>query len=145
MYQDENTITLKRYALAAVLAAFMGTANADGRYSTIAGIVAIWETEMGAAQGWEAEFTTALNNASDAQLLNIQNATSYDAVRAILLGRSVPVIPEGVIGTETLGSLTQDLVYTPVFPCRIFDTRNTPGTPTNNLVNSYFVDGVVSG
>jgi len=31
----------------------------------------------------------------------------------------------GAIGTKTLGALSNDLVYTPVAPCRILDTRST--------------------
>jgi len=33
--------------------------------------------------------------------------------------------PAGAIGTKTLGALGNDLVYTPVAPCRILDTRST--------------------
>lgn len=33
--------------------------------------------------------------------------------------------PAGAIGTKTLGALGNDLVYTPVTPCRILDTRST--------------------
>jgi hypothetical protein len=52
-----------------------------------------------------------------------------------------------VAGTEALGNLTQDLVFTPVVPCRFFDTRsdNVPGDghaggPTATIRN-YFVYG----
>ncbi|MGN6152271.1 MAG: hypothetical protein ACTHOH_09725, partial [Lysobacteraceae bacterium] len=31
----------------------------------------------------------------------------------------------GTVGTKTLGALSNDLVYTPVAPCRILDTRST--------------------
>lgn len=115
------------------------------RYTAIANIVATWETSWGQHQGWEAEFTAALEAANDERLAEIQDATSYDAVRAILQGQDAPVQLEGVSGTETLGSLTEDLVYSPVFPCRIFDTRNVGPAPGNNAVRHYFVHGTPGG
>ena len=118
----------------------------NNRYAVIAGIMALWESQMGSEDGWEAEFTAALNRAADTQLLNIQNAASYDAVRAILQGRSAPASLEGVTGTEDLGDLTRDLVYTPVVPCRIFDTRHAiPASPPQGgnpgTVRNYYVYG----
>lgn len=93
------------------------------RYTTISNIVATWEAQLGASAGWRSEFTAALEAANDERLAEIKQAATYDGVRAFLQGRDAPVQLEGVIGTETLGSLTSDLVFTPVVPCRIFDTR----------------------
>jgi hypothetical protein len=111
-------------------------AIAGDRYGTIAGIVAKLEPTWGQHVGWEAEFTAALNGASDAQLLNIQNATSYDEVRAILQGWSS--------FTDARFDLTEDLTYTPVVPCRFFDTQfdSTPGTanPPGTKMD-YYVHG----
>ena len=156
----KQKLHLNRYALAAILAGFGTVAIADDsqpgvvpqpaaqpevtvsdRYGTIAGIVAMWEPTMGQNEGWEEELTTALNGATDAQLLSIQGATSYNAVSAILQGQSVPLSLEGVVGTEDLGDLDADLVYTPVFPCRFYDTRNVGAAPGNNAINSYRVFG----
>jgi hypothetical protein len=55
-----------------------------------------------------------LSGATDEQLYKVQNATSYDGVRAILQGRDAPVSLDGVAGTESLGDSTSDLVFTPV-------------------------------
>ena len=142
----EKLSYLMRCAVMACLVGFVGSATAIDRYSTIAGIVAVWEANLGPGEGWETEFTAALNNASDAQLAKIQSPTSYDTVRAILLGGSVPEGLDGVSGTEALGDLNQDLVYSPVFPCRIFDTRNIGGVglgtpPVNDQTNDYHVYG----
>ena len=119
---------LKRYAVAVLLVGFVVPVIAADRYNTIAGIVATWEANLGVGAVWETEFTEALNGASDAQLAEIQTATNYDAVRAILQGRAAPVELDGVTGTEALGDLTQDLVFTPVVPCRFFDTRDDSDT-----------------
>jgi hypothetical protein len=108
-------------AAAAALAAV-----SDNRASIIDGIVAAWEAEaaaMGYTEGWAAEFTALLQGATDQQLMAIQDAASYEGVRAILQGRDAPVQVDGVVGTTALGDLNQDLVFTPVVPCRIFDTR----------------------
>ena len=160
----------KRYALAALIAGFSMSAIANqevtgpspeelaaqaaeanqsaalagvaaDRYGTIAGIVAVWAPSWDGIDGWEADITAALNSASNEQLVAIQGASSYDAVRAILQGQPAPVSLDGVSGTEDLGSLTQDLVYSPVFPCRIFDTREVGAAPTNGAVRSYYVYG----
>ena len=104
---------LKKCVVAALLAGFMGAAIAEdrtpsdealaanaaeaqriaalasitnNRYDAIAGIVAIWRPQVDGDDAWEAEFTTALNNATDQQLYNIQSASSYDAIVAILQG-----------------------------------------------------------
>ena len=145
---------LKRYAVAALLASSVTVAIADenidttvaaepdaqldDRYGAIAGIVAMWEPTWGENKGWKEELTVALQAASDEQLLAIQGATNYDAIRAILQGQSAPVSLDGVAGTEDLGDLSADLVYTPVFPCRIFDTRNVGAAPVNNEVRNYY-------
>ena len=78
---------ITRFALALLLAGFMSTALATDRYNTIAGLVALWSANLGAGPGWEAEFTTLLNEADDVQLNRIEAASDFDAVRAILLGR----------------------------------------------------------
>ena len=118
---------------------------AADRYGTIAGIVATWEATWGEHEGWKAEFTAALQAAADAQLLEIQGATSYDAIRAILQGKAAPASLDGIAGIEALGSLTSDLVFTPVVPCRIFDTRfgagGTPPAGNPGTVRSYWVYG----
>lgn len=139
-------LNLKICALAALVAGFAGTVVAEERAvpdstpdelymaalnsitsdrdGVISGIVSVWEANTGYDQVWKEQFTDALNSATDAQLLNIQSADSFDDVRAILQGRETPVSLEGVSSPEALGDLSSDLVFTPVVPCRIFDTRS---------------------
>lgn len=48
-------------------------------------------------------------------------------------------------GAKALGSLSQDLVYTPVQPCRIVDTRNTaPGEIAQNGIRNFVGMGLSS-
>jgi hypothetical protein len=61
-----------------------------------------------------------------------------------LQGRDAPVTLDGVVGTQALGDLSQDLVFTPVVPCRIFDTQfDGDGAimPALGVPNNYYVYG----
>lgn len=45
----------------------------------------------------------------------------------------------GIIGTKALGALSNDLVYTPITPCRILDTRSTAaGAIAANSTRSFY-------
>ncbi len=45
----------------------------------------------------------------------------------------------GAVGTKALGALSNDLVYTPITPCRILDTRSTAaGAITANSTRSFY-------
>lgn len=123
-------------------------AIANTREGTITDLVNQWRptaTALGyPAIAWAAEFSTLLHSASDAQLYDVQNAASYDAVRAILQGRSAPVSLESVAGIEALGDTTSDLTYTPVTPCRVLDTRfdnDGSARPAAGLTKHFYVHG----
>jgi hypothetical protein len=117
-------------------------AVAANRSGTISALVSQWQpaaTALGyPADAWAVEFAAILGGTSNEQLLAMQSASNYDAVRAILQGRSAPVSVSGLAGANDLGDTTNDLTYTPVTPCRILDTRNTSqpagGTTRNFLV-----------
>jgi hypothetical protein len=109
---------MKGAAIAAI------AANRDGAISALVGQ---WETTAGAlgypVGPWATEFSAMLAAASNEQLLAVQGAADYDAVRAILQGRSAPVSSSSLAGIAALGDTSGDLLYTPVTPCRILDTR----------------------
>jgi len=86
---------------------------------------------------WEEEFRDILAHASAEQVLDVIGAGSYREVQNILRGEEPDALnggamdlPDDLAGTQDLdgiaaiGDLGRDLVYTPVVPCRIFDTRN---------------------
>lgn len=118
--------------------------SVNDRFGAIADIVATWNGKGSFAKGWEEEFTVALNGASDEQLLAIQAAESYQEVNVILLGGLTPA------DNNALGDILSDLVYTPVVPCRFFDTRwdNVAGaghtTGSTATTRSYQVHGTAS-
>jgi len=112
----------------------------------IAGLVSKWEpvaTALGyPTEAWAQEFAAALKKAIPEDLLAIEAATSYDAVRAILQGRiyTPMAVPAG-ISPLALGDISQDLTFTPVSPCRIWDTRNVGGIIPNATYKTYVVYG----
>ena len=73
-------------------------------------IVATWSAD---ANGWEEQFSINVSMADDSKLLALRNAESFDEVITILDGNT----------PEHLGDTDKDLVYTPVTPCKIVDTR----------------------
>jgi len=94
-------------------------------------IVGQWRDEA-SRQGldlraWETDMNRALATQSDGRLLAARSATSWaDASR--LLGAQ-----PALFVTNTLGDGATDLVYFPLTPCRILDTRFGTGTWAGRL------------
>jgi hypothetical protein len=112
-------------------------AIAADREGTIASIVSQWNN-------YEEDFQTELELASNQQLFDVQNATSFNEVRAVLQGRDVAITGDDLAGTTDLGHIAEDLTFTPVVPCRIFDTQfDADGAifPTVGVPNHYYVHG----
>ncbi len=110
------------------------------RQSIIKDIVKSWANEPSVIENvanWEKEITAVLNKASKQQLFLIQNAKSYSEVLGILQGDQHALRSDqqllsvssanDLIAPASLGDVAADLVFTPVFPCRIFDTRLSQG------------------
>jgi hypothetical protein len=112
------------------------------RATVIAAIVDTWQFDPVAEDNpehWLSEFEAALSQATAQQLLDIQAAQSYSEVQQILLFGSASA------STELLGETTRDLVFTPVPPCRFYDSRFGSGSYTGpygpNVTRSYQVYG----
>jgi hypothetical protein len=77
--------------------------------------------------GDEERFAAALETASLEKLLAASQAQTYGEALATVLGRwqgpSVIPLEPGAAIINALGDTTADLVFTPVTPCRIIDTR----------------------
>jgi len=91
-----------------------------------AAIVARWEDSAREAGRWDksysADLLQSLMRLSPENLLAAGSASSYEAMMTVLAtGRAEPTIQEPV--PHALGDNFRDLVYTPVTPCRIVDTR----------------------
>lgn len=72
------------------------------------------------------ELTNRLNNASDDILAKSALANNFSELKSVVLGGSL-ASAEGIDGTLALGNSTSDLVFVPVAPCRIVDTRYGTG------------------
>jgi len=102
----------------ALLASPLAYANdlaeiAANREVVIDEIVGTWSVD---AKGWEEQFGINVSQADDSKLLALRNAESFDEVVAILSSENLGI-------PMALGDPDKDMVYTPVTPCRIVDTR----------------------
>jgi hypothetical protein len=115
-----------------------------------AAIVERWEGDARASGRWNdtasADLHGALMRLTAEDLVAAGEAGSYKAVMAIIAtGRrektpDTLVAPEG--GTaELLGDTTADLVYTPITPCRLVDTRVGGGILGASSARTFDVDG----
>lgn len=92
-----------------------------------AAIVGRWEESARKAGRWDknysADLLDALTKLDPENLLAAGEVSSYEAMMLVLAtGRAEPTTRGPT--PEALGQNFQDLVYTPVTPCRIVDTRN---------------------
>jgi hypothetical protein len=88
------------------------------------------------ADAWAVEMAPAFADASMEELKAAAGAKSFDDMNTLLLGGTVGD------GTEALGDAAADLVYIPVTPCRLFDTRLAGGQIAANTVRSFDVTAV---
>lgn len=88
------------------------------------------------ADAWSVEMAPAFAEASMEELKAAAAANSFDEMNRLLLGGTVGD------GTDALGDTAADLVYVPVTPCRLFDTRLAGGQIAANTVRSFDVTAV---
>jgi hypothetical protein len=93
------------------------------------------------ARKWAMEMVPLFLNSSPALMERAANAHTFDAMNSILLqtdtlGGSEPG------ATKTLGEIANDLVFVPVTPCRILDTRLAGGVIAANTTRSFDVTAV---
>jgi hypothetical protein len=101
------------------------------RVSVVEKIVESWKGELPAAQ--MGSFRSKLSALRADQLLAATLSGSFDGVLEVmnsheaaqktLLAQSANVNANGPERSKALGDANADLVYTPVVPCRLFDTR----------------------
>ncbi len=107
-----------------------------------------WAQPSGESESALLEMFGAL---SLSQLLAIQDATSFNDVRLIVLGLEpgntdfLAALEASPVEPLKLGSLDRDFVYTPVTPCRIVDTRLSGGSLGANTTRNFVVHGGVVG
>jgi hypothetical protein len=96
-------------------------------------------------EGWRSELTDALMAATPQQLLDARSARTYRDVVNVLTGQRTTTSSTGTlalgVAPQSLGSSSSDLVYFPVAPCRLLDTRAAGGVFVNATTRSYKVNG----
>ena len=104
-------------------------------------IIAQFETEFGTGQ--EGVVRETLQRLRADHLLAASLAPNLEGLLAVIRSAEEGVGGEKVAArkqVQQLGDANQDLVYTPVAPCRLFDTRSSQGglgTPTINVPRTY--------
>lgn len=139
-----NKIHLLRNCLALALPAFLMSMDASAagarqqrtqRGELVREIVLKWgghvqEAYRADVRTWTRNMGGVFAKASIDDLQRAANAINFDAMNDILLGdkASAPASAKTQVTAALLGDAASDLVYVPVTPCRILDTRVT-GTP----------------
>jgi len=90
------------------------------------------------ADAWSVEMAPAFAQATMEELQAAAGAKSFDEMNSLLLGRV------GGDGTQALGDAAADLVYVPVTPCRIFDTRLAGGPIVGGTTRDFDVTTIGS-
>ena len=115
----------------------------QNRTTVVDHVVAAWgDALVSAGVGLAKEqLRTLLNGLRSDQLLAASLAGSLDGLRNVLanaLTANTP-IAAGLIHTKALGDADDDLVYTPVTPCREIDTRIAGGQISANSSRNFKV------
>ena len=106
------------------------------RSTIIDGVVSTWGAQLeNSGTGLNSEqLRSMLEKLRADQLLAASVAKSLSGLRDVLATAADVQYSEPTshrVSIEALGDSTQDLVYTPVIPCRILDTRNGTTSPYN--------------
>jgi len=132
------------FACAALFGTAVASAAAPGeasRAELTRAVIQKWSSHVDkafpiGADAWSVEMAPAFAEASMEELQAAANAKTFDDMNTLLLGGTVGD------GTDALGDAATDLVYVPVTPCRILDTRLAGGQIAANTVRSFDVTAV---
>ncbi|GAB2500160.1 hypothetical protein [Arenimonas alkanexedens] len=129
--------------MAAALAATAGAANELTREDMAQQIVTKWsgyvnKTYPIGVDAWSVEMAPAFAEASMEELRAAASATDFEEMNSHILGLK----PRD--GTQALGDAAEDLVFVPVTPCRLFDTRLAGGVIAANTVRNFDINAVSS-
>lgn len=130
-------------------------AETDRRAELVSAILAKWnnhiqEVYQASPDQWASQMAPLFERATLEALLLARNARHFDQMNNALLGiDQVAAISSGVSlngqllePPSLLGDPDRDVVYVPVTPCRILDTRIAGGAIAANTVRSFDVTAV---
>lgn len=141
--KSKTSVAATALACAMLIGTSFAMAASPSRDELARAIVRKWSSHVdktfpiGAAR-WASEMAPAFAEASLEELKAAADATSFDTMTMVLLGGSIGD------GTSALGDPATDLVYVPVTPCRLFDTRLAGGQIAANSVRGFDVTAVTN-
>lgn len=91
---------------------------------------------------WAKQMGPTFAKAPTGALERAANATNFEAMNAALLGQADPVASKSDISPMSLGNPNTDLVFVPIAPCRIIDTRIAGGSIAADSTRSFDVTAV---
>jgi Chaperone of endosialidase len=114
------------------------------RSSIVEKIVSAWEKEIPAAQ--IDSFRSKLSALRADQLLAANVSGSFDGVLEVVNRQELTLLVRNEVSerSKALGDATQDLVYTPITPCRIADTRSASAAGIPNPMLGNVAHGIKS-
>src|ERR1700737_262508 len=108
----------------------------QNRTTVVDRIVGEWGDRLASSNAGlsRAQLREILNGLRADHLLAASLAGNAEGLRNVVAGALVhtdAAVSPGLMHTKSLGDTGDDLVYTPVVPCRILDTRNGTTPPYN--------------
>ncbi len=115
----------------------------------------IQEVYKTSVDDWAYQMATLFDNASDDGLQRAADATNFEVMNNELLRgdrglapaltpNGGPMVSENTREPRTLGDADTDLIYVPITPCRIVDTRLAGGAIAANTTRNFDVTAVAS-
>jgi hypothetical protein len=123
---------------------FNPNAEMDKRNEIASRIVAKWgshveETYKVSSEAWSGQVAPFFKAASLATLHRALGAKNFNEMNNTLTQNGAK---GGVVASKLLGEVTNDLVFVPLTPCRIFDTRLAGGVMAAGATRSFDVTAV---
>lgn len=154
-----TTVIAIGFALSALSPAQDANAQSAGKQRTERGqlvrqIVLHWGGHVSEAYGasvhrWAMDMAPVFSKAPLGQLRNAARARTFTEMNnALLVGKQAEaaapsvIAPSGQIVGSKLGDIDQDLIFVPVAPCRIIDTRVAGGAIAANTTRGFDVTAV---
>ncbi|SFK29480.1 hypothetical protein [Lysobacter sp. cf310] len=135
------------FALAPLLSQPADAAGRGARGELVYQVVKKWGPYVQEAyredmSAWAKEMGPIFAKAPMSALQSAADASNFDAMNTALLGPNVTSKAGAGVTPNALGDLATDLVFVPVTPCRLFDTRLAGGAIPANSVRSFDVTAV---
>ena len=135
------------FALAPLLSQPADAAGRGARGELVYQVVKKWgpyvqeayRADMGT---WAQQMGPTFAKAPLSALQSAADASNFDAMNSALLGAPAASKAGADISPSSLGDAATDLVFVPIAPCRLFDTRLAGGAIAANTVRSFDVTAV---